>query len=131
MYSDLPSNLNASRQLTLALYILYVLAIFSAGILAVIALVINYVKFDSVRGTWLESHFHWQIRSFWWYLLWNVLAFAPFLLLFAGGDSPERWAGLGLLAIGLCGLVVFLAWVWIVYRAIRGLVALNDQKALY
>ena len=128
---QLESSLTTSRQMTFVLYLLYVLAIFTAGILAVIALIINYVKFDSVRDTWLESHFRWQIRSFWWYLLWNVLAFSPFLLLFAAGDSPERWAGLGLLAIGLCVLILFLAWVWIVYRAIRGLIALNDQKALY
>ena len=131
MYQLESSSLTTSRQLTFAIYVLYGLAIFTAGILAVIALVINYVKFDSVRGTWLESHFRWQIRSFWWYLLWNVLAFSPFLLLFAAGDSPERWAGLGLLALALCAVVIFVAWVWIVYRAIRGLVALNDQKALY
>lgn len=131
MYPLETSSPQTSRQLTFVLYLLYVLAIFSAGILAVFALIINYVKLDSVRGTWLESHFRWQIRSVWWYLLWNVLAFSPFLLLFAAGDSPERWAGLGLFATGLCVLMIFVAWVWIVYRAIRGLIALNDQKPLY
>ncbi len=131
MYNIESPALEGERQLTLALYILYIVAIFSAGILAVVALVINYAKRDTVRGTWLDSHFSWQIRSFWWYLLWNVLAFIPFTLLLFAGNSPERWAGLGLLSIILCGLIIFLAWVWIVYRAIRGLIALNDQKALY
>lgn len=55
---------NNSKSLTFILYILYMLAIFSAGILAVIALIINYVKLDSVRGTIYESHFKWQIRTF-------------------------------------------------------------------
>ena len=55
---------NNSKSLTFILYILYMIAIFSAGILAVIALIINYVKLDSVRGTIYESHFKWQIRTF-------------------------------------------------------------------
>ena len=72
---------NNSKSLTFILYILYMIAIFSAGILAVIALIINYVKLDSVRGTIYESHFKWQIRTFWWYLIWNILAFVPFFFL--------------------------------------------------
>lgn len=48
---------NNSKSLTLILYILYIIAIFSAGILAIVALIINYVKLDSVRGTIFESHF--------------------------------------------------------------------------
>ena len=54
-----------NRTLTLILYILYIVAIFTGGLLAVIALVINYVKRSSVRGTIFESHFTWQIRTFW------------------------------------------------------------------
>lgn len=70
-----------NRTLTLILYILYIVAIFTGGLLAVIALVINYVKRSSVRGTIFESHFTWQIRTFWWYLIWNIVAFIPFLFL--------------------------------------------------
>ena len=62
-------DLNNSKSLTLILYVLYIIGIFSAGILAVVALFINYVKIDSVRGTIYESHFRWQIRTFWWYLI--------------------------------------------------------------
>ena len=76
-----------NRSLTFILYILYIVAIFSAGILAIIALVINYVKRGSVRGSIFESHFTWQIRTFWWYLIWNVIAFVPFIFLFFTGEN--------------------------------------------
>ena len=59
---------DSRRSLTFSLYILYILAIFTAGLLAVVALVINYVKQDQMRGSIYESHFTWQIRTFWWYL---------------------------------------------------------------
>lgn len=121
---------NNSKSLTLILYILYIVAIFSAGILAVIALIINYVKLDSVRGTIFESHFKWQIRTFWWYLIWTVLAFVPFLFLFFTGDNVNAFAGVALSATIFCGAVLFFSWVWIVYRAIRGIIALNDNQAL-
>mgnify|MGYP000617879062 CR=1 FL=1 len=71
-----------NRSLTIALYVLYIVAIFSAGLLAVIALIINYVKRSDVQGSIFESHFTWQIRTFWWYLFWNIIAFVPFFFLF-------------------------------------------------
>ena len=55
---------DSNRTLTIALYILYIVAIFSAGILAIVALIINYIKRDAVKGSIFESHFTWQIRSF-------------------------------------------------------------------
>ncbi|AXQ23751.1 hypothetical protein BEN71_17495 [Acinetobacter wuhouensis] len=124
------SNSNNSKSLTLILYILYIVAIFSAGILAVIALIINYVKLDSVRGTIFESHFKWQIRTFWWYLIWTVLAFVPYLFLFFTLDNPNAFAGVAFAATIFCVAVLFISWIWIVYRAIRGIIALNDDQAL-
>lgn len=70
---------DSNRTLTLILYVLYIIAIFSGGLLAIVALVINYIKRDDVRGSIVESHFTWQIRTFWWYLIWNIIAFVPFL----------------------------------------------------
>lgn len=58
-------QLQSNKTLTLVLYILYIAAIFSAGLLAIVALIINYVKRRDVEGTWLASHFTWQIRTFW------------------------------------------------------------------
>ena len=119
-----------NRSLTLVLYILYIVAIFSAGLLAVIALIINYIKRSSVKGTIFESHFTWQIRTFWWYLIWNVIAFVPFIFLFYTGQNPELFAGVALGASAFCIVVVGLAWVWIVYRALRGIITLNDNRPL-
>lgn len=122
---------NNSKSLTFILYILYMLAIFSAGILAVIALIINYVKLDSVRGTIYESHFKWQIRTFWWYLIWNILAFVPFFFLFMTLNNPDAFTGVALAATTFCVVVIFISWIWIVYRMIKGLIRLNDNASMY
>ncbi|MEG0482691.1 MAG: hypothetical protein RR569_06240 [Acinetobacter sp.] len=119
---------NNSKSLTLILYILYIVAIFSGGIFAIVALVINYVKLDSVRGTLFESHFRWQIRTFWWYLIWTILAFVPYLFLFLTIDNANAFAGVAVSATIFCVAVLFVSWVWIVYRAIRGIIALNDNQ---
>lgn len=120
-----------NRTLTLILYVLYIIAIFTGGLLAIVALIINYVKRRDVQGSIFESHFKWQIRTFWWYLAWNIIAFIPFLFLFFTGDNPNVFAGVALSAVTFAFAVVFVAWVWIVYRAIRGLIALNDNKPMY
>ena len=122
---------NNSKSLTFILYILYILAIFTAGILAVIALIINYVKLDSVRGTIFESHFKWQIRTFWWYLIWNILAFVPFFFLFMTLNNPDAFTGVALAATTFCVAVIFISWIWIVYRMIKGLIRLNDNASMY
>ena len=119
---------NNSKSLTLILYILYIVAIFSGGIFALVALVINYVKLDSVRGTIFESHFRWQIRTFWWYLVWTILAFVPYFLLFFTMNNANAFAGVAVSATIFCVAVLFISWVWIVYRAIRGIIALNDNQ---
>ena len=122
---------DSNRTLTIALYVLYIVAIFSAGILALVALVINYIKRDSVQGSIFESHFTWQIRTFWWYLIWNIIAFIPFFFLFFTGNNPDLFAGTALGATAFCLIVVAVSWVWIVYRAIRGIIAVNDNKPMY
>jgi len=122
---------DSNRTLTLILYILYIVAIFSGGLLAVIALIINYVKRSDVRGSIFESHFTWQIRSFWWYLFWNIVAFVPFLFLFFTDEDPDLFAGVAFGASTFCLVVVFVSWIWIVYRAIRGIMRLNDNRPMY
>ena len=81
------------------------------------AVVMNYARRSEVRGTWLESHFSWQIRTFWFALLWCVVTSiisAPLILLF--GVGILTWI-LGFLAVG----------VWVAYRVIRGWLALRDS----
>ncbi|QXR36895.1 hypothetical protein EGK70_005085 [Alcaligenes aquatilis] len=98
------------RKLTLINYALYILSMFG-GITALVAIIINYIKRDEVRGTYLESHFDWQIRTFWWGLVGVVLSFL-------------------LMAILVGFVTIVIVGVWIVYRLVKGLLALNDGKAI-
>src|ERR671911_2241306 len=52
---------------------------FVFGVPSIIAVVINYVKRGEARGTFLESHFRWQIRTFWFALLWCMVGGVLFL----------------------------------------------------
>lgn len=122
---------DSNRTLTLILYVLYIIAIFSGGLLAVIALIINYVKRSDVRGSIFESHFTWQIRTFWWYLFWNIIAFIPFFFLFFTGENTDLFAGVALIATIFCLTVIGISWIWIVYRAIKGIIRLNDNEPMY
>ena len=125
-----PIDQDPNRSLTLVLYVLYIIAIFTGGLLAFIALIINYIKLNDVRGSIFESHFLWQIRRFWWYLFWNVIAFVPFFFLFFTGDNPDLFASVALGSTIFCISVITIAWIWIVYRAIRGIITLNDNQPI-
>ncbi|MFN5801406.1 MAG: DUF4870 family protein [Burkholderiales bacterium] len=99
------------KTLTAVNYGLYALS-FLIGISAIVAIIINYVKLDDVRNTWLESHFRWQMRTFGFGLLWAVVGF--------------------ILLIILIGWVVLVAnAIWIVYRLVKGFLNLNDGKPMY
>ena len=99
------------KTITQVVYAMQALS-FAFGVTALIGLVINYVKREDVAGTLYQSHFDWQIRTFWWGLLWSVLGF---ILIFA--------FGLGL-------VVLFVAWVWAIYRVVKGWLNLTEGKAV-
>lgn len=84
---------------------------FISGITALIAVVLDYIKRDEARGTWLESHYRWRIRTFWWGLLWLILGALTALILIG-------WVILGV------------ALVWYIYRVAKGWLYLNDGKPL-
>ena len=119
-----------NRTLTFILYILYIVAIFSAGLLAIVALLINYLKLDSVKGSIFDSHFRFQIRTFWWYLVWTMIAFIPFVFVLFTGQDAALFATVTLAATIFCVSVLVLSWLWIVYRAIKGIIRLNDNRAI-
>ena len=102
-------QLASLKTLTLVVYALQVLSVF-VGITAIVGVIINYVKREDAAGTLYESHFDWQIRTFWWGLVWSAIGF---VLLFA--------FGLGL-------LVWFVAGIWALYRVIKGFLKLNDNQ---
>ena len=103
-------KLKELKTLTLAVYALQAAGFF-LGITWIVAVVINYVKREEVAGTWLESHFRWQIRTFWFGLLWGVIG--------------------GILALVLVGFAILFAdGVWIIYRIVKGWLNLNDGKPM-
>ena len=99
------------KTITQVVYAMQALS-FAFGVTALIGLVINYVKREDVAGTLYQSHFDWQIHTFWWGLLWSALGF---ILIFA--------FGLGL-------VVLFVAWVWAIYRVVKGWLKLTEGKAV-
>jgi uncharacterized membrane protein len=88
---------------------------FLSGWPSIIAVILNYVKRSDVRGTWLDSHFSWQIRTFWYALLWLVLGGILFVTVVGIPFAVVLWFGTGL---------------WVLYRIIRGWLALASRKAL-
>jgi len=85
---------------------------------SIIAVILNYVKRSDARGTWLESHFRWQIRTFWYGLLWVVLC-ALFVVATLGVGLLIVW-----LPFGIVGL-------WFIYRIARGWIQLKDRQPMY
>jgi uncharacterized membrane protein len=95
-----------------------VVGAFLTGWPSIIAVILNYLKRSDTRGTWLESHFRWQIRTFWFGLLWVGLCV--------------------LFVIGTLGIGILVAWlpiavvtIWFIYRIARGWIALGNRRPMY
>ena len=106
-----PDKSVSDKSLTSLIYLFYALSLV-LGVTALVAIVMNYVKRDDVQGTWLESHFRWQIRTFWFSLLWGLLGVITFLLI-----------------VGWFILIADL--LWFIYRIVKGWIRLNDGKPMY
>lgn len=101
----------ADRTITTAIYALYALSLF-VGITALVAIVLNYIKKDEVAGTLFESHFRWQIRTFWYGLLWGVIGGITFII--------------------VIGMFILLAdLIWFIYRIAKGWLNLHENKPMY
>ncbi len=123
-----PENLDGPRAWAHIMYGLHALSALSGimtsasiigafvfGWPSIIAVIINYVTRDNVRGTWLESHWRWQLRSFWFAALWLLIA--------------------GLLAATFIGIpaaimVIVITGIWVLYRVIRGWMALLNRATM-
>ncbi len=93
----------------------FVVTAFLTGWPSIIAVIINYVKRDSVRGTFLDSHFSWQIRTFWWSVLWVIIAAVMIATLIG-------------VVIGVP--IMLLVGLWVVYRIVRGWITLMRRKPM-
>ena len=103
-------RLQSLRQLTLFLYVLYGVGLFT-GLPALIAIIVNHLRYQDSFGTPYASHFRWQMRSFWWSLVWAVLGFVTV------------WIGVGFVILGA-------NWCWLVYRLVRGFLNWNDGRPM-
>jgi uncharacterized membrane protein len=88
---------------------------FLTGWPSIIAVILNYMKRSEVRGTWLDSHFSWQIRTFWFALLWLAVGAVLFVTVVGIPVAFVLWFATG---------------IWVLYRIIRGWLALSSQKLL-
>jgi len=93
---------------------------FVFGLPSIVAVIMNYARQSAVRGTFLESHFRWQIRTFWFGMLMALIVWVisvPLMFVIVG---------FGTLLIGLA-----LIGLWLIYRVARGWLALRDRRAMY
>lgn len=113
---------------------MFIVTAFLTGWPSIIAVIINYVKRSDVRGTYLESHFSWQIRTFWYAVLWVILALI--LVIAAGtiGALLLHYYGAAILGIPLAWT---LAWIlaviigiWVLYRIIRGWMTILEGRPM-
>jgi len=96
-----------------------VVGAFIFGWPSIIAVIINYVKLGDARGTWVESHIRWQIRTFWFAVLWSAIVGAIGFVLTLVLIGFVIWA----VGFGLLGL-------WAIYRIARGWLRLNDRQPM-
>jgi uncharacterized membrane protein len=118
-YTHLVYALHAASIVIGILSTSFIVTAFVFGLPSIIALVMNYLRRPDVRGTWLESHFRWQIRTFWLALAGLVaatLVFGPFTIILIG--------------IPFLLLSYFIIGVWAAYRIARGWMSLRDGKPM-
>jgi uncharacterized membrane protein len=102
---------NTAKGAAQLVYILHAIGFF-IGLTWIAAIIVNYVRQDTARGTWVESHFRWQIRTFWFGLLWGVI----------GAITAMVFVGFVILAAN---------YIWLIYRVIKGWLNFSERKAMY
>ena len=120
-----PASLVTTTQIIYALHALSIVigltsavtivGAFVFGIPSIIAVVMNYAYRHSAHGTFLESHFRWQIRTFWFALLWIVIGGMLFVTL---------------IGIPLAWIICIAAGIWVFYRVASGWLTLQDRKPM-
>lgn len=108
-------GLHAFSALTGLVSAAFIVTAFLSGWPSIIAVVLNYINQREVRGTYLESHFRWQLRTFWYALLWVVIAMA---LAFT------------LIGIPVAVVLMLVVGIWVLYRLVRGWSALAGERPM-
>ena len=114
-------------------YLLYVLSYFTAGLLWIVPIFMNYAKRRDADNTWLATHFDWQIKTFWYSIV--LFAIGVLIVAFAlGGFGVSMFAETNNIAIGsvlmaiLGFMVMGFTFIWHLYRIVRGWIALTDGR---
>lgn len=114
-------------------YLLYVLSYFTAGILWIVPIIMNYAKRQDANNSWLATHFDWQIKTFWYSIIMGVIG-TVIVLFGLGGLGVGVFADSSNMAIGSTALVVLggficlFALIWHIYRIVKGWIALADNR---
>jgi len=104
-------RLKQAKTVTMIVYALQA-GSFVLGVTIIAAIIINYLKREDVQGTWLASHFRWQIRTFWFGLLWGAVG------------AITALAGIGFVLLGF-------DLIWVIYRIVKGWLRLSEGKEMY
>ena len=107
--------LHAFSALTGILSSALIVTAFLTGWPSIIAVILNYIKRSDVRGTYLDSHFSWQLRTFWWSLVWLLVSGVLFITF---------------IGIPFAIVLVMAIGIWVVYRIVRGWIALPPRKEM-
>lgn len=96
------------------MYLLHAISPFTLWTLSLVAVIVGAINRDSVRGTWVESHYSWLLRTFMWGIVWLVVTTVIFVITIVGA------------------FLLFIPWavltIWYLYRVIRGWLLLNDGR---
>jgi uncharacterized membrane protein len=99
------------QRLATIVYALQAVSLFTGTLTLFAGVIINYVRWEDVQGSWIESHFRWQTRTFWYTLVWMVIG--------------------GITTIFLIGWAILLAVsLWLIYRIVKGWVYLSEQRPM-
>jgi uncharacterized membrane protein len=106
-----PETTDPLKTTTGVVYFLQALS-FIVGVTSIVGVVLNYWRLAEVQGTWLESHFIWQIRTFWFQVLWGLIGLVTSVL--------------------LIGFVIWgILYVWTLYRVVKGWLNLAAERPMY
>lgn len=107
------SDVNQSeKNFTMIVYILQAASLF-VGVTALVGIIMNHVKAASLTDPIIKSHNSWQIRTFWWMLLWSFVC-----------------VGVATVTLGLGGFLILVPAVWYIYRIVKGIMRLNDSRII-
>ena len=93
-----------------------VIGSFIGSLPSIAAVILNYVKRGDARGTWADSHYRWQIRTFWFAVLWALIGWALVITIIGA-------------VVGVPILIALT--LWLIYRIGRGWLRLRDRRPMY